>query len=142
MPTPNVRPDLTTVSTTASAITEGIRVDVRSEYSASRSAPQNNHWFFVYTITITNVGEQTAQLLARHWTITNARGESSDVRGPGVVGEQPRLEPGQSFTYTSACPLDTSFGTMTGSYRFRRDDGATFDAQVPTFSLAMPYAIN
>lgn len=130
------------MSTSVSATTEDIRIDVRSEYSPSRSAPQNNHWFFVYTITITNDGDQTVQLMTRHWTITNARGETSEVRGPGVVGEQPTLEPGKSFTYTSACPLETSFGTMSGSYRFRRDDGVTFDAEVPTFSLAMPYAIN
>lgn len=130
------------MSTTASAITEGIRIEVRSEYSPSRSAPQNSHWFFVYTITITNEGDRPAQLVSRHWTITNAKGETSEVRGPGVVGEQPRLEPGKSFTYTSACPLETSFGTMAGTYQFRRDDGETFTARVPTFSLAMPYAIN
>lgn len=117
-------------------------MDVRSEYSPSRSAPGNSHWFFIYTITITNEGDSAARLMSRRWVITNARGETSEVKGPGVVGETPRLEPGQSFHYTSACPLETSFGTMNGSYRFRRDDGETFEAEVPTFSLAMPYAIN
>ena len=130
------------MSTSASAVTEGVRIDVRSEYSHSRSAPNNNHWFFVYTITITNEGEDAAKLVNRHWVITNAAGEVSEVRGPGVVGENPRLAPGESFTYTSACPLETSFGTMSGTYEFERDDGLKFSAKVPTFSLAMPYAIN
>jgi ApaG protein len=131
-----------TVSTTASAETEGILVEVKSEYAPSRSAPHNSHWFFIYTIRITNNGEQAAQLLSRHWVITNAHGETSHVRGPGVVGEQPRLLPGQSFTYSSACPLETAVGTMAGEYQFRRDDGEMFEATVPQFVLAMPYAIN
>lgn len=130
------------MSTTASATTHGIRVDVRSEYSPARSAPQQDHWFFLYTITITNVGDTPAKLMHRHWVITNAKGEVSHVKGPGVVGETPRLMPGASFEYTSACPLETSFGTMAGTFGFRRDDESTFDAEVPTFSLALPYAIN
>ncbi|MCB9507075.1 MAG: Co2+/Mg2+ efflux protein ApaG [Myxococcales bacterium] len=130
------------MSTTVSAVTQGIRVEVRSEYSPSRSAPQNNHWFFLYTIQITNDGDAPAKLMSRRWVITNARGEVSEVEGPGVVGEHPHLGPGESFTYTSACPLDTSFGTMAGSYEMARDDGTRFEARVPTFSLAMPFAIN
>jgi ApaG protein len=123
-------------------VTQGIRVQVRSEYSPTRSAPKDGHWFFLYTITITNEGEQAATLTHRHWVITNARGDVSEVQGPGVVGEQPRLEPGATFEYTSACPLDTSFGTLAGTYSFEVEDGEAFDAEVPTFSLAMPYAIN
>jgi ApaG protein len=130
------------MSTTASAVTEGILVEVRSEYAPNRSAPQNNHWFFLYTIRITNQGDAPARLMTRHWVITNARGEVSEVEGPGVVGEHPRLATGQSFEYTSACPLDTSFGTMTGTYEMERDNGDRFNAAIPTFSLAMPFAIN
>ncbi len=123
-------------------MTQGIRVQVQSEYSPSRSAPKDGHWFFLYTITITNEGEEAATLVQRQWVITNAKGEASEVQGPGVVGEQPRLEPGNTFEYTSACPLDTSFGTLAGTYKFERENGQSFDAEVPTFSLAMPYAIN
>ncbi len=130
------------MSFNVSACTQGIRVEVKAEYSPSRSAPHNSHWFFVYTIRISNEGEETAQLIDRHWVITNAHGEVSEVRGPGVVGEQPHLAAGQSFTYTSACPLDTAFGTMSGTYGMVREDGTRFEAAVPTFSLAMPYAIN
>lgn len=130
------------MSTSAVALTQGIRVQVQSEYSPSRSAPKDGHWFFLYTITITNEGTEAATLVHRQWVITNAKGEVSEVQGPGVVGEQPRLEPGNTFEYTSACPLETSFGTLAGTYTFEREGGERFDAEVPTFSLAMPYAIN
>ncbi len=90
------------MSTSAVAVTQGIRVQVQSEYSPSRSAPKDGHWFFLYTITITNEGEEAATLVQRQWVITNAKGEASEVQGPGVVGEQPRLEPGNTFEYTSS----------------------------------------
>jgi ApaG protein len=117
-------------------------VQVHSEYSPSRSAPKDAHWFFLYPITITNEGPEAATLTHRNWVITNAKGEVSEVQGPGVVGEHPRLESGNTFEYTSACPLDTSFGTLAGTYTFEREGGESFKAEVPTFSLAMPYAIN
>lgn len=125
-----------------SAVTEGIRVNVRSQYVAERSVPQNGQWFFVYTIRIANEGLAAARLLRRHWVITNAEGQVQEVEGPGVVGETPRLEPGQTFEYSSACPLDTPFGTMQGTYAFVRDDGTAFRAVIPVFRLAQPFAVN
>ena len=130
------------MSTTASAVTHGIRIRVQSEYSPTRSAPKDGHWFFLYTITITNERDTPAQLRQRHWVITNSRGEVSEVHGSGVVGEQPLLQPSDSFEYTSACPLDTAFGTLAGTYTFEGADGDEFEVEVPTFSLAMPYALN
>jgi ApaG protein len=117
-------------------------VQVRSQFLPERSAPRQNQYLFSYTITISNVGEETAQLLSRHWVITDAEGEVQEVRGPGVVGEQPVLEPGMSFEYTSYCPLATNVGTMQGSYTMVRPDGETFDAQIAPFTLAVPNALN
>lgn len=131
-----------TTSDPVSATTEGIRVDVRSQYIAERSAPQNGQWFFIYTIRIANEGTEAARLLRRHWVITNAEGSIQEVEGAGVVGETPRIEPGMAFEYTSACPLDTPFGTMHGSYAMQRDDGDGFRAQIPLFRLAQPFAVN
>ena len=93
---------------------------------------------FAYTITISNESAQTAQLRTRHWIITDGRGTVEEVRGDGVVGEQPRLQPGQSFQYTSGCVLTTPIGTMHGTYRMWRDDGSFFDAVIAPFSLALP----
>jgi ApaG protein len=126
----------------ATATTEGIRIEVVSEYMPRMSRPMNNHWFFAYTIRLTNEGKQPARLLRRHWIITDAHGEISEVRGEGVVGETPRLEPGETFEYTSGCPLPTPFGTMVGTYEWTRDDGTTFETAIPSFRLAQPYAIN
>ena len=120
------------------ALTDGIRVRVQSQYLADQSSPRDDRFVFAYTITISNEGGQTAQLRTRHWIITDARGVIEEVRGDGVVGEQPTLKPGQSFQYTSGCVLTTPIGTMQGSYRFWRDDGTYFDAQIATFSLASP----
>ncbi len=125
-----------------SAETEGIRIDVSCQYSENESAPLRQHWFFIYTIRIRNNGETPAKLLNRHWEITNANGEVSHVRGPGVVGEQPLLRPGEAFEYRSACPLDTPFGTMRGTYEMERPDGTHFDATVPEFILMQPHAVN
>ena len=126
----------------STATTEGIRVDVRSRYLAERSDPARGLWVHAYQVTLTNEGEAPATLRSRHWIITNSHGTEEHVRGAGVVGEQPRLEPGQSFQYTSGAPLDTAVGTMHGSYRMERDDGRTFDAEVAPFTLAEPYALN
>ena len=120
------------------AITDGIRVRVQSQYLPDQSSPRDDRFVFAYTITISNEGARTAQLRTRHWIITDARGEVEEVRGDGVVGEQPTLKPGQSFQYTSGCVLTTPIGTMQGSYRFWRDDGTYFDAQIAAFSLSLP----
>jgi ApaG protein len=123
---------------TSTAVTGGIRVRVESAYLEDRSSPRDDRYVFAYTITISNEGPASAQLKTRHWIITDARGTVEEVRGDGVVGEQPRLAPGQSFQYTSGCVLNTPIGTMHGSYRFWRDDGSYFDAEIAAFSLAAP----
>ena len=124
------------------ATTEGIHVHVESEYVEERSNPRDNYYFFAYRVTISNVGALPAQLISRVWIITDAEGEEERVEGPGVVGEQPLLAPGQSFEYTSFCPLRTSFGTMHGTYRMVRPSGESFDAVIAAFSLATPNAVN
>ena len=97
---------------------------------------------FAYSIRIANEGGSPAQLISRHWVITHGTGHVEEVRGAGVVGAQPRLEPGQAFEYTSGCVLSTPHGTMHGSYEMKRDDGSTFSATIAPFSLSMPYALN
>lgn len=123
---------------TSEAVTDGIRVRVRSEYSKEHSDPSSHRWFFLYTITITNGQDATVQLLNRHWIITDAEGEVEEVKGPGVVGKQPMLKPGESFEYTSGCPLRTPFGSMHGSYQMRTEDGTMFDVQIAGFALRQP----
>ncbi len=122
--------------------TRGIRVRVRSEYLPQRSNPAQNQYFFAYRIRIANEGEATVQLLSRRWVITDAMGHVEEVEGPGVVGEQPVLGPGQSFEYTSACPLPTPFGWMQGSYQMVTAGGEAFEAEIRAFALSQPYAIN
>ncbi|MBA2544423.1 MAG: Co2+/Mg2+ efflux protein ApaG [Deltaproteobacteria bacterium] len=122
--------------TTSSSVTEGIRVGVQSQYLPDQSEPTSDRYVFAYTITISNESGRTAQLRTRHWIITDARGSVEEVRGDGVVGEQPRLSPGQSFQYTSGCVLTTPVGTMHGTYRMWCDDGSSFDAVIAPFSLA------
>jgi ApaG protein len=124
------------------ATTRGVRVDVESRYVPERSDPGHARWFFAYRIQITNLGDERVQLLSRHWIISDAHGRIEEVRGPGVVGEQPTLEPGESFEYTSFCPLGTSFGSMRGTYRMVTATGAEFDAEIAPFSLAEPFAVN
>jgi ApaG protein len=131
-------PQPTVAEPTSMAITDGIRVRVQSQYLPDQSSPKDDRFVFAYTITISNESGRTAQLRTRHWVITDARGVIEEVRGDGVVGEQPTLKPGQSFQYTSGCVLTTPIGTMQGSYRFWRDDGTFFDAQIAAFSLASP----
>ncbi len=124
------------------ACTRGVRVRVRSEYRPERSNPVQNQYFFAYHIRIANEGDATVQLLSRHWAITDALGHVEQVRGPGVVGERPVLAPGESFEYSSACPLETPFGSMSGSYQMVTENGETFDARIAPFHLSQPHAIN
>ena len=124
------------------AETRGVHVAVTSQYEAGRSDPSAERWFFTYTIRIANRGDETVRLLSRHWVITDANGKVEEVRGPGVVGQQPTLSPGEEFEYTSACPLGTSFGTMHGTYQMATSAGDHFDVEIAPFALATPYAIN
>ncbi len=122
--------------------TQGIRVKVQSQYVPERSAPESNQWFYAYTVQIQNEGDETVKLLGRHWIITDANGQVQEVVGEGVVGEQPVLAPGETFQYTSACPLHTSFGTMHGSYQMTRQNGSDFEVEIAPFSLTQPYTIH
>jgi len=124
------------------ATTRGVRVQVRSAYIPERSAPQQGHYFFAYFVRISNVGSETVQLVTRKWVITDADGNVERVHGPGVVGEQPVLEPGESFEYSSFCPLPTPIGSMQGTYQMVAASGEKFDAVIAPFSLAVPTAIN
>jgi ApaG protein len=124
------------------AVTRGIRIRVQSCYVPERSRPEDQEWFFAYRVRITNEGTETAQLVSRHWIITDANGHEEQVTGPGVVGKQPVLGPGESFEYTSFCPLPTAFGTMHGTYQMVTVSGERFDAEVAAFTLAEPHAIH
>ena len=115
-----------------------IRIDVETSYLGEQSNPREQRYVFAYTITILNEGGQPATLLKRHWIITDANGGVKEVRGDGVVGEQPRLEPGQGFRYSSGAVLETPVGTMQGSYQMIDADGEPFEAPIPMFRLAMP----
>ncbi len=128
--------------TTSVAVTRGIRVEVRARYSEAHSSPPSSRWFFLYTIRIANEGDTTVQLLNRHWTIVDGTGHTEEVHGPGVVGEQPVLEPGQAFEYTSGCPLPTPFGSMAGLFEMQRADGTGFEAEVALFQLMQPGSIH
>jgi ApaG protein len=127
---------------TSEAVTRGVRVSVLSEYAPDRSNPAKNEWFFLYTITITNEGAEIVQLISRHWLITDAGGHVEEVKGPGVVGQQPILAPGQSFTYTSGCPLSTPYGTMQGTYQMAARSGDFFDVKIAPFTLSEPYTVH
>ena len=120
------------------AVTRGIRVEVVPEFDPLRSSPESGQWFFLYTVTIENRSTETVQLLTRHWIITDGNGEVGEVRGPGVVGEQPVLVPGGAFQYTSGCPLPTDVGKMEGSYRMITSEGEEFDVEIAPFTLAVP----
>ncbi len=122
--------------------TRGVRVQVQSAYVPERSAPQEGRYFFAYRIRISNLGEQTVQLVSRRWVITDADGHVEHVQGPGVVGEQPVLEPGESFEYTSFCPLPTPIGSMQGTYQMVTAGNKRFDAEIAPFSLVVPTALN
>jgi ApaG protein len=123
---------------TSEAVTRGIRVSVEAVYSPPHSRPSQRQWFFVYTIRITNEGDEPVQLVSRHWIITDAVGAVEHVRGLGVVGEQPVLEPGASFDYVSGCPLTTPTGAMEGRYFMIAADGSSFPIDIPRFPLIAP----
>jgi ApaG protein len=119
-----------------------LSVQVQPRYLAEQSDPEDGRYLFAYTVTIRNTGEMTAQLLSRHWIITDAEGQIEEVRGPGVVGEQPVLRPGEAFQYTSGCPLGTPVGSMHGSYQCIAEDGTAFEASIPEFVLSMPRTLH
>jgi len=119
-----------------------IRVDVETRYIEDQSNPEQNYYVFAYTITIRNKGTQSAQLLTRHWVITDSNQKIQEVRGDGVVGEQPLLKPGEQFVYTSGTRLETEIGTMKGSYQMLADDGSQFDAAVDEFVLSTPRVLH
>ena len=122
--------------------TRGIRIQVKATYLSDRSSPRDSQYLFAYQVRISNVGTEAAQLVSREWIITSAEGDAERVKGPGVVGEQPVLQPGGSFEYTSYCPLKTAVGSMQGSYQMVTADGERFDAQIAPFTLAVPNSLN
>ena len=120
------------------ATTKGIAVSVIPTYLEAQSSPDSSRYFWAYRVIIENQGRETVQLLSRHWMISNARGELTEVKGPGVVGEQPVLKPGESYEYTSGAPLNTTSGMMGGAYQMKSESGERFDIEIPTFSLDRP----
>ena len=124
------------------AVTESIRVEVMSQYSPENSRPTQDVWVFEYTVRITNQGKETVQLVSRHWIITDGLDHVEEVKGPGVVGEQPVLAPGESFKYSSWCPLKTPTGTMRGTYQMVRVGGSEFDIEIAPFALKARYMVN
>ena len=124
------------------AVTRGVRIEVTTEYDPSRSFPEHNRWFYLYTVEISNEGSETVQLVSRHWIITDASGHVEEVKGPGVVGESPVLEEGESFEYTSGCPLTTPYGSMHGTYQMVTADGDRFDAKIGEFVLGQPQSLH
>lgn len=119
-----------------------ITVVPKAHYVADQSDPDSGRYVFAYTIRITNTGTVTAQLVSRHWIITDAEARVQEVKGAGVVGQQPTLKPGESFEYTSGATIATAVGTMRGSYRMQAEDGQSFDAPIPPFTLSMPRTLH
>lgn len=126
----------------SNTVTRGIRIVVESFYVEERSEPLEKYFFFAYRVRISNEGGETAQLLSREWIITDSDGNVERVEGPGVVGEKPVLAPGETFEYTSFCPLRTSMGSMEGGYTMQTASGETFVARIDPFTLAMPGVVN
>ena len=122
--------------------TEQIQIVVEPQYLPEESQPADSFWVFTYEVTVTNMGEETVQLLSRHWVITDANGNQEHVRGPGVVGKTPILQEGDYFSYTSFCPLPTQMGTMHGTYQFRKENGDVFDAAIAPFVLSTSTSLN
>jgi ApaG protein len=123
-------------------ITQGIRISVNTRYLSDESDPDQSKYIFAYEVTIENEGEAPAQLLTRHWIIKDAENNVEEVRGDGVIGQMPYLDPGQAFTYTSFCPLRSKFGVMRGSYGMVRPDGETFEAEIAPFALLPQFMLN
>ncbi len=119
-----------------------IAISTMPQYVAEQSEPAQGNYVFAYTITIDNIGSIAAQLISRHWIITDANGKVQEVRGLGVVGRQPLLQPGEKFVYTSGCQLETPVGTMRGSYQMTGVDGMQFEAEIPEFTLAVPHVLH
>ena len=126
----------------SNTLTRGVRIMVAPRFVPEQSDPANRAWLFAYHVTIRNESEATVQLLSRHWIITNGEGKEEEVRGPGVVGYQPKLAPGEQFQYTSGCPLGTPVGTMHGSFQMLTEAGENFDALIEPFRLAVPQLLN
>ena len=124
------------------AVTRGIRIRVEARYAPQRSQPSQEQWFFLYTVRIANESDVTVQLISRHWIITDGAGQVEEVRGLGVVGQQPVLERGEAFEYTSGCPLSTPFGSMHGTYQLVTDTGERFDTEIAPFTLEAPYTVH
>ena len=124
------------------AVTNGVRVEVLSRHSTENSRPHHGEWVFQYTVRITNQGTDTVQLISRHWIITDALDHVEEVKGPGVIGEQPVLAPGESFKYSSWCPLKTPTGMMHGTYQMMREDGSQFDIEIAPFALRARYSVH
>jgi ApaG protein len=129
-------------ASSSEAVTNNVRVEVESRYAPEHSRPFQSSWVFHYTIRITNEGDERAQLLSRHWIITDVNGRTEEVRGPGVVGETPVLGPGESFQYTSRCELKTSTGVMRGTYQMVSAGGDHFDVEIAPFALHEPYTVH
>ena len=119
-----------------------ILINVAPAYIAEQSDPHNGHYVFSYTVTIRNEGKQPAKLMTRHWIITDGDGQVQEVRGDGVIGEQPYLKPGEGFEYTSGTFMNTPVGTMQGSYQMEADNGEKFDAEIPSFTLSVPNTLH
>ena len=122
-------------------VTRGIRIRVTPQYLEDQSSPEEGEFFWAYTVDIANESEETVQLRSRVWQITDGCGQTQEVRGPGVVGETPIIQPGSSFSYTSGCPLRTPSGIMVGSYQMTDAKGQLFDVAIPAFSLDSPFAV-
>jgi ApaG protein len=135
---PDSLPEFAPVS---EATTSNIRVEVLSRHSPENSRPGEGEWVFQYTVRITNLGTETVQLLNRHWVITDGAGHVEEVKGPGVVGQQPVLAPGEAFKYSSWCPLKTPMGTMHGTYEMARTDGSCFEIEIAPFGLKARYTV-
>ena len=126
----------------STSTTQGIKVSVQAVYVPEQSSPRMHRYVFAYTVKIANEGDKAAQLRSRHWVITDGDGKVEEVRGPGVVGQQPYLEPGDQFEYTSGCVLTTPRGEMRGTYQMHRPDGSQFDATIAPFDLMLPHSLN
>ena len=135
----DLQSDLSPIS---EAVTDGIRVEVMAQHSPENSQPQQGDWIFQYTVRITNGGTETVQLLSRHWIITDAVDDIREVKGPGVIGKQPILAPGQSFQYSSWCPLKTPTGTMRGTYQMVSPEGRQFEIEIAPFALKARYTVH